>query len=176
MQTSLAALAKTCARGRAHKPRLQLPVRSQPSTSSKPPSRQKIRLCEIGYRGTGSAYDLSGHTRWVAYRKLQMQLHELNVFLVGVGEKRWAVWSDHVAAQLAEGSVGPDEVRRAFGGMGSLSDLVIHPANGHRVGAEEVDQVNRRLDRHRSRIFAASQVARLERLTRRLRNVLGAEY
>jgi hypothetical protein len=37
--------------------------------------------------------------------------------------------------------------------MGSLNDLIISPANGHRVDAKKVDQVNRRLDQLRSRVF-----------------------
>lgn len=94
----------------------------------------------------------------MAYRALQRHLLKLSVLLGDVDEQHWAEWSVRVATQLAEGSVGPEQVRRAFGGVGCLNDLVIHPANSHHVDAKKVDRVNRRLDQLRSRVFRASQV------------------
>lgn len=82
----------------------------------------------------------------------------MSVMLGEVHEQHWADWAERVAAQLAEGSIGPEQVRRAFGGMGSLNDLVICPTNGHHIDARKIDQINRRLDRLRLRVFRASQV------------------
>lgn len=94
----------------------------------------------------------------MAYWALQRQLRRLSALLGDVGEQHWAEWSFRVASQLAEGTAGPEQVRRAFGGMGSLNDLIVHPANGHHVEAKKVDRVNRKLDLLRSRVFRGSQV------------------
>lgn len=40
---------------------------------------------------------------------------------------------------------GVEHLLSAFGGMGSINDLVIHPINGHSIQASEVDSVNEQL-------------------------------
>jgi hypothetical protein len=42
----------------------------------------------------------------------------------------------------------------AFGGMGSINDLVLHPMNGHKVDVNEVSTVNGRLNSLLERIYA----------------------
>ncbi len=44
-----------------------------------------------------------------------------------------------------------------FGGMGSLSDLVIHPVNGHAVAEDQIARVNETLDGLRERVYLASR-------------------
>lgn len=54
-----------------------------------------------------------------------------------------------------------DAVLQSFGGMGSLSDLVLHPANGHEIEVDEIPVVNGRLDQLRSSLWSAAR--RLQR-------------
>lgn len=71
---------------------------------------------------------------------------EASALLRRCGEARWACWLDTAAARIKLGDrYGLENVRAAFGGMGSLNDLVIHPLNGHQVSDDEVDAVNQRL-------------------------------
>ena len=39
--------------------------------------------------------------------------------------------------------------------MGSLNDVVIHPANGHAIDVAEIDAVNRKLSEIRLQIYEA---------------------
>lgn len=91
-----------------------------------------------------------------AATSLEQSLRELNTLLVSVGETFWAQWAARAADRIAAGG-DPGDVRGVFGGMGSFSDLVIHPANGHAVADDQVAAVNRRLDGLRQRIYAESQ-------------------
>jgi hypothetical protein len=62
------------------------------------------------------------------------------------------------AAQLiVDGDVnGLSHILRAYGGMGSLNDLVIHPLNGHDLPAQDIEGVNSRLSVLRSRLYGAA--------------------
>ena len=60
-----------------------------------------------------------------------------------------APYRDVPAAVLS----GVDYLLRAFGGMGSLNDLLIHEANGHSIAAVDVGPVNDRLDELRTRVY-----------------------
>lgn len=62
------------------------------------------------------------------------------------GADHWARWVEADVDRIRHGNpVGVDHLLTAFGGMGSLNDVNIHPANGHDVAEADVDQVNRRL-------------------------------
>lgn len=62
------------------------------------------------------------------------------------GADHWACWVEADVDRIRHGNpVGVDHLLTAFGGMGSLNDVIIHPANGHDVAEADVDQVNRRL-------------------------------
>jgi hypothetical protein len=41
--------------------------------------------------------------------------------------------------------------------MGSLNDLLIHPANGHQVPAEDVNETNQRLPELLTRVWTNTQ-------------------
>ncbi|WP_368497714.1 hypothetical protein [Herbiconiux sp. A18JL235] len=90
-------------------------------------------------------------------RELQESLRDLSVLLRAVGETPWADRCAQAAERVAAGG-DPAEVRRLFGGMGSLNDLVIHPVNGHAVADGQVDRINRALAGLRERIYSASHV------------------
>ncbi|MDY0829415.1 hypothetical protein SK224_09800 [Microbacterium sp. BG28] len=87
---------------------------------------------------------------------LERSLRELDALLASVGETFWAQWAARAADRIAAGG-DPGDVRGVFGGMGSVNDLVIHPANGHSVTDDQIAAVNRRLDELRERIYAESQ-------------------
>ncbi|MDQ1130703.1 hypothetical protein [Microbacterium sp. SORGH_AS_0888] len=84
---------------------------------------------------------------------LEHSLRELSALLDSVGEASWAERSPRAADRIAAGG-DPEHVRRAFGGMGSLNDLVIHTANGHAIATDQIPPVNRRLDQLRDRIYS----------------------
>src|SRR4051812_41032599 len=54
--------------------------------------------------------------------------------LRGVQENFWADWLEKDADRIKNGDrEGVDHLLSAFGGMGSFNDLIISPANGHKV-------------------------------------------
>ena len=74
-------------------------------------------------------------------------------------------WADRITdaiRRINDGDLsGVDYLLRAFGGMGSLNDLLIHEANGHSIAAVDVGPVNDRLDELRTRVYsAASRIRR----------------
>ncbi|GAB6859601.1 DUF6966 domain-containing protein [Microbacterium xylanilyticum] len=90
--------------------------------------------------------------------RLLKSLRELAALLDTVGEKHWSSWASTTADRVAAGA-DPSVVRRAYGGMGSLNDLIIHPVNGHDITADQVDRVNRALSALRERIYSESRPA-----------------
>ncbi|ATZ94331.1 DUF6966 domain-containing protein [Dickeya fangzhongdai] len=68
-------------------------------------------------------------------------------FLLSVGEKHWAHWFEK-DAELIRGSDfrGIEGILSAFGGMGSINDLVIHPMNGHKITEEQIQTANVKLE------------------------------
>lgn len=81
----------------------------------------------------------------------------LSEFLRRYEEWHWANYVDRARQRIQdEGASGADDLLRAYGGMGSLNDVVIHPANGHALAAESIDAVNTGLGQLRSRTYAAA--------------------
>jgi len=81
-------------------------------------------------------------------------LRELHALLRDHGEKQWMEWVQTDLRYLEKGDgYGAEHFLRAFGGMGSLSDLIICPENGHSIAATQVDLVNSRLQSLRSRAY-----------------------
>ena len=81
-------------------------------------------------------------------RQLLATLDELVDLLRRFGEDHWADWiaADREAIEGGDRR-GLDHFLSAFGGMGSLNDLLIDPLNGHAVAADEVEAVNELLSR-----------------------------
>jgi len=81
-------------------------------------------------------------------------LHELGMLLRTWDEDRWADWVERDSRLIADGH--PDALGHllaAFGGVGSLRDLAIHPANGHDIEEDRVRPVNDRLRTLRGAAF-----------------------
>lgn len=73
------------------------------------------------------------------------------------GEGHWADRITDAIRRINDGDLsGVDYLLRAFGGMGSLNDLLIHEANGHSIAAVDVGPVNDRLDELRTRVYSLS--------------------
>lgn len=75
-------------------------------------------------------------------------LDEIAALLRAHGETHWSSWLAEDAERIRKGD--PEGLRHflsAFGGMGSLTDLVLCPENGHRIARSQVDAVNGRLKR-----------------------------
>ncbi len=79
-------------------------------------------------------------------RELVERLRQLQASLERLGEAHWAGWiaRDIDLLELSD-FYGIEHFLSAFGGMGSLNDLVIHPLNGHTCSEAEVESVNARL-------------------------------
>ena len=78
------------------------------------------------------------------------------------GETHWASWMQKSKDKIKNGDFnGITLLLKAYGGMGSFNDLVIHPLNGHNVNTDEVDKVNEKLVKLRQKIYElATQIKR----------------
>lgn len=74
---------------------------------------------------------------------LAQSLEIASDFLLKHGVPGWASWLANDAKLLRSGEYyGVEHILSAFGGMGSLNDLVLCPANGHQILDAEVDRAN----------------------------------
>jgi hypothetical protein len=89
-------------------------------------------------------------------RTLEDLVLEAVTLLDSVGESSW---SSRLRSALATGVVNRDAALSWFGGMGSFSDLVISPVNGHRCNAEEGPVWTAKLEALREGIFLAARTA-----------------
>ena len=89
-------------------------------------------------------------------------LGALASFLRRHGETHWASWLESDVERLRAGDLGGvTHFLSAYGGMGSFTDLVLHPANGHRVEIADVARVDAALSDLRSRAWRlADQLSR----------------
>lgn len=90
-------------------------------------------------------------------------LDELGTLLRKWGEDRWAEWIDRDRRLIADGH--PDALGHllaAFGGMGSLRDVTIHPANGHDIEDDRIRPVNDRLRTLRGAAFTMATSLRAD--------------
>ncbi len=69
---------------------------------------------------------------------LNADIRELNSLLLQYGEKHWKLKS-------VSGGQSVRDLLRNFGGMGSLNDLYICEANGHKIAASEEAEVNQKV-------------------------------
>lgn len=77
---------------------------------------------------------------------LTTALTDTVALLESVGERHWSAWlrSDLVRVELRD-VYGLRHLVGAFGGMGSLNDLLVCRANGHAVERADEPAVNERL-------------------------------
>ncbi len=78
---------------------------------------------------------------------LSKTIQEAADLLLSVGELHWGNWLAKNAALISASDFrGVEHVLTAFGGMGSINDLVIHPMNGHSVNEKQISMVNEKLE------------------------------
>lgn len=88
------------------------------------------------------------------FQRLLGNVARTGELLTRTGEARWASWAAVVHRELtAHDAHGLKRLLGAYGGMGSLNDLVMHPMNGHSVIDADVDAVNDELTRLRSAMY-----------------------
>ena len=76
------------------------------------------------------------------------------LLLGSVGETHWTNWLQTDLRRLRSGDTyALPHLLQAFGGMGSLNDLVVHPLNGHVVDEHKAAQINDRLRDLRGDIY-----------------------
>lgn len=74
-------------------------------------------------------------------------LDETIAVLRSAQENHWSAWLEKDAAWIrADDFYGVEHFLSAFGGMGSLNDLVLCPANGHTLDASQIAPLNDRLN------------------------------
>lgn len=79
-------------------------------------------------------------------RRLADALDELAAFLADHGEGFWANWVAQDARRVRRGDgYGVTHFLSAFGGMGSLNDVVFDPRNGN-ASADAVQVLNERFE------------------------------
>jgi len=73
-------------------------------------------------------------------------LADTKQLLGDVGETRWEAWiaRDLILVESLD-AYGLEHFLSAFGGMGSINDLVIHSINGHQIAPSDVNAVNEKL-------------------------------
>jgi hypothetical protein len=91
------------------------------------------------------------------YADLLSALGDAVRLLQARGERHWAVWLEHRRVRISAGDRHAlEQIRAAYGGMGSLSDLVIHPLNHHDIALADVAATNDRFQELLRRIWANS--------------------
>jgi hypothetical protein len=92
-------------------------------------------------------------------------LDEATELLRAYDGAHWAGWLERGAHLVRVHDLyGVEHLLKAFGGMGSLTDVLIDPANGHRVVVENVDAVNQRFGRLRNSVYILASELRHEEL------------
>jgi len=90
--------------------------------------------------------------------RLAILVEAASSFLHVYGEEPWSAWLSKDAAWIRNLDLyGLQHLLGAFGGMGSLSDLLLHPVNGHRIPETEVDRVNEALRSRLSQVYDLAQ-------------------
>jgi hypothetical protein len=85
--------------------------------------------------------------------------------LLAHGETHWANWLRLDAQRIRNLDLrGVEHMLSAFGGMGSINDLILHPHNGHTLEESEVEATNERLSGLLSRIYNLAWRLRREEL------------
>jgi hypothetical protein len=97
-------------------------------------------------------------------RTLNVVLGEMAALLQARGRTHWAEWVGEARRRLEAGDAsGLDHLLSAYGGMGSLNDVVFHPRNGDNLGEAELARTNTELERLRSTAYELATARRRER-------------
>ena len=82
-------------------------------------------------------------------QKLVLELEKGAELLRSCSEFHWAKWLEKSITLLRNGQFrGIEHFEGAFGGMGSINDLVLTPINGHTMPDSEVNYYNEKLQSH----------------------------
>jgi hypothetical protein len=93
--------------------------------------------------------------------ELRSKLTQVARLLEQIGEERWAAWLRADLASIQRGDAhGLDHLLSAYGGMGSLNDLIVTPANGHPVSEEKAAKLDAELHALLSDIYTAARSLR----------------
>jgi|SRR5919109_5151865 hypothetical protein len=98
--------------------------------------------------------------------RLALLVEAASSFLHKYGEAHWSAWLSKDAARIRNLDLyGFQHVLGAFGGMGSISDLLLHPINGHRIPEAEIDRVNEALRSMLPQVYDLAQQLYREELS-----------
>ncbi|MCB1939991.1 MAG: hypothetical protein KDE64_12430 [Rhodocyclaceae bacterium] len=76
-------------------------------------------------------------------QELAKLLERIHLLLAKYGEKHWSAWLARDARLIRNLDLyGVEHFLSAFGGMGSINDLVLHPINDHQNREGEIDAAN----------------------------------
>ena len=96
-------------------------------------------------------------------RELVEILDDLIALLYGVGEKHWSAWLRTDGDLIRNRKFrGVERLLSAYGGMGSLNDLIICPENGHKVDPVDVDATNRRFQALKGEAYRVARALQRE--------------
>jgi Domain of unknown function (DUF6966) len=110
-----------------------------------------------------SDLDDDTHTFDDHFNRLVRSMNELETLLGDVGEDFWRDWIRKDLTRIENGDrYALAHFLGAFGGMGSFSDLVISPMNGHEISEEHIGSSNDRLGVLRSRAWASAKAMQRE--------------
>ena len=97
------------------------------------------------------------------FDRLLAAMGDLADLLSSYGEAHWADWVRRDMEKIRRYQQhGLESMLMAFGGMGSLTDVYIHPANGHPIGPDQIDQANQELARLTSTVYSDASALRRE--------------
>ena len=81
--------------------------------------------------------------------ELILELEACANLLRSCSESHWAKWLEKSVAYLKKGQFrGIEHFEGAFGGMGSINDLVLTPINGHILKESDADTYNNKMREH----------------------------
>lgn len=85
-------------------------------------------------------------------------IQEASALLLTHGEKSWGDWLRIDARRVRSlDFYGVEHMLSAFGGMGSINDLVLSPMNGHSIEENEVANANEKFQNLLGRIYEAAK-------------------
>jgi hypothetical protein len=85
-------------------------------------------------------------------------LNATKLLLAKYGETQWSEWLAKDSLLIENLDLhGVEHLLSAYGGMGSINDVLIHPANGHKIQEADVAKVNDELRSLLSKVIALSK-------------------
>lgn len=91
-------------------------------------------------------------------QELLVLLEAAQSLLARYGEKHWSNWLEKNARLIKNLDLyGVEQILTAYGGMGSINDLVIHPINGHQIKESEINSANEDFESLRTKIYSLAK-------------------